>query len=183
MTNNAQHSSSVGHIFMIGVATFCVWFFASLSVILQTPSIISPFSVPVVLPTLLVSMLGWPHWLTAILGGLPIASVFIVLTIRGSHRTRLQERVSISNASIIFITLVALVSVLMHAVLFQNGLQVQGLFHIFTIYVFNILCITTIPVLYWRHFKCPNLKNYLLFHTFFFSWLGFSAFPWLGELL
>lgn len=159
----------------------CVWFFASVSVIASSPQVYSPFSFPVAIPALIVSMLDLPYAITITLGAFPLVLIYVVWLVRGLSKQK--ESISIDNLSVIIVTITALLSVIINALSFQYGLQYQGIFHTLGICLVNVLCILSLPVLYWRHLKRKTISSYIAFHTFYFSWLGFSAFPWLGELL
>jgi hypothetical protein len=163
------------------LGAFCVWFFASLSVMASTPQIYSPFSFPVAIPALIVSILDFSHALTIMLGAFPLVVIYVVWISRSLSRQK--ESISIDNLSVIIVTATAFLSVILNALSFQYGLEYQGMFHTIGICLINVLCILSLPVLYWRHFKQQSISSYIAFYTLYFSWLGFSAFPWLGELL
>jgi hypothetical protein len=165
----------------IVLGAFCVWFFASLSVMANSPQIYSPFSFPVAIPALIVSILDLSHAITIVLGALPLVVIYAVWIVRGLIKQR--ESISIDNLSVIIVTATALMSVIFNAMSFQHGLEYQGMFHTLAICVINVLCILILPVLYWRHFKQKSVSSYVVFFIFYFSWLGFIAFPWFGELL
>jgi hypothetical protein len=171
------------------LGAFCVWLFACMSIMASSPQVYSPFSLPVAIPALIISILELAPILTVMLGGLPLVLVYVLCVYKGllaatvSNQTIQESNLSIGNLSVVLVTFSALVSVLINALSFQDGLQYHGLFHTLMIYCINLLGILSLPVMYWRHFKKASVNTYIAFYAVYFSWLGFSAFPWLGDLL
>jgi hypothetical protein len=182
--------NSVGQAkFKILLGAICVWLFACISIMAAVPQVYSPFSMPVAIPALIVSTLELSPILTIVFGAFPLVLTFTVCVSKGlltQISGSLPEQDSslyIGNIAAVLVTFSALLSVLVNALSFQHGLQYHGLFHTLMIYSVNLFCILCLPVMYWRHFSKKSVSTYLSFYTFYFSWLGFSAFPWLGELI
>lgn len=160
------------------VCTILVCACSMLSVSAQSPAIYSPFSMPVVIPSLLASILDLPHLVTAFLGAVPISAVFFVCMLKGSAKD-----LTISNMGVILVTITAFVAVMFNAFGFQSGLEHQGMAHTFAITALNLGFVMALPIMFWRYRKQPTVFTYLGFYSVFFIWFGFSALPWFGELL
>ena len=162
---------------LLAIGTLCVMCAAMLSVASSTPSVLTPFSIPALMPTVLASITQLPHPVIAFLGALPISTVYAICMAKGS-----QHNLTISNSSIVLITFSALLAVIYNALYFQQGVELRGLMHTVLLSLLNIVFITSLPMTYWRYLYNKSLFSYLRFYTLFFVWLGFCAFPWYGQV-
>jgi hypothetical protein len=62
------------------------------------------------------------------------------------------------------------------------GLQYQGPRYTAFVFVANILWLVVLVIAFLRFWRAPSFGGNLLFHWMLFAWLGWYAFPYLGEL-
>jgi len=168
-------------ILVIAVAAIVVWLAAYLSIHDQMPSPSSPFSLVAVLPAFLIARIArwWmPSNLSLILSSAPLAIFFIVWSF-----PTLRIHPALPRRSIWLFLLFAPMSALFLWASWPYGLKYQGLHHTVLVSTFNAAFILALSGLVIVGRRSPARFISLAFHTLLFGWLGWCAFPWLGELL
>ena len=142
------------------------------------PKIYSPYSFTVVIPVFMLYALALPGPLMLLLASLPNALLFLLST-----RSTAHENFKISRLFTGISVLLVLLSLIFLFVSYDYGIQYQGLKHTLFMYLFNGIYIVSLIAAYIANNRKPSLNNSLVFRILFFCWLGWCAFPWLGELI
>ena len=90
---------------------------------------------------------------------------------------------SIGKSFKVISVLIGALSVLYLMASFVYGYKYQGLTHTLVICIYNAIFIVALYKLYLANMVEPSLNKAFVFRLTFFVWLGWCAFPWLGELL
>jgi hypothetical protein len=64
----------------------------------------------------------------------------------------------------------------------RYGIEYQGLQHTLAMYAINGMALAALFLVFRRNSTGPSFPTNYLFHWLLFAWLGFAAFPYLGEL-
>ena len=156
---------------IIGVLAFPLLMLLSWKTIsFGTPTLDSPFNIPVVLVTLLSDSM--------FLGVLFIPLCFVVWcwpVLLGAAYLPLR--------SIVLLGISVTLSVLWHIVGFSYGIQYQGIDFVIGVSIVNLLFVCILITLAVIGRRRPQYHFNLLFHVALFAWLAYYAFPYLGELL
>ena len=156
------------------------------------PRIYSPYSFSVVMPAIIFATDGMGVAIAYLLSSAPVLILYLIFSIFISRnknvfsKTTYAERKPsyiVSKRTRIFAILLVLLSVCFNAIGFSTGLKYQGLLHTISMYAFNLLFISALVVAYIFNRNSPTPTNCLGFNILLFSWLGWVAFPWLGELI
>jgi hypothetical protein len=148
-----------------GIAAMFSW----LTISSGAPTLGSPYNLPVVLVALISG--------SVLLASLLIPIVFLAWcwpVLRGASVVPLR--------SIVLLVLSIELSTAWHFVGFDYGIQYQGQDYVTGVVIVNILfavLLVTLAALGRRH---PQYWRNLAFHLAFFTWFGYYAFPYLGEL-
>lgn len=142
------------------------------------PKIYSPYSFTVVIPVFMLYALALPKALLLLSASLPNALLFLLSTRSTSH-----ENLKISRFLTGISALLVLLSVIFLFVSYDYGVQYQGLHHTLFMYLFNGISICSLIATYNANNRKPSINNFLAFKVLLFCWLGWCAFPWLGELI
>ena len=149
-----------------------------LSMVANYPKMYSPYSFTVVIPTLLASSLELPKFVIYLLGTFPLAAIYFIWSL-----FFIKKPFLIPKPTIILAGIFILLSIVFNINSYKYGLQYQGQAHTFLMYGYNIAIIGLLTFILKRNMSAPNIINGLGFNIVLFSWLGWVAFPWLGELI
>jgi hypothetical protein len=142
------------------------------------PKIYSLYSFTVVIPVFMLYALALPDPLLLLFASLPNALLFLLSTRSTAHEnfkiSRLFTGISASLVSL---------SIMFLFVAYDYGVKYQGLNHILFMYLFNGIFICSLIAAYIANNRKPSINNALVFRVLLFCWLGWCAFPWLGELI
>jgi len=137
------------------------------------PTLLCPLPCLTVVPAFLLSSMHLEH--AAILIPLILFFAWNPSLFRGSS--------TIPKRTYILFVTATVMSVIWFIVGWKYGLQYQGPAYTHYICVLNIAYIAGIgATLLLRRNRNPSFAFNLLFHLAFFAWLGWYAFPYLGEL-
>jgi len=149
---------------------------SSLTMIANYPKIYSPYSFVVVIPAFMFSALELPKFILYFLAALPNALCFLLwskFTVKGEF---LIQKTTFNLSRILVI-----LSILLCITSYNYGIKYQGLSHTLFIYLFNVFFIGALYKVYLINRIKPSINNSILYNILLFSWLGWCAFPWLGE--
>lgn len=162
--------------FVIG--TLLLWAVAYSTISANYPKLYSPYSFAVVIPLMsLYEVLGG-HLVTFVAATLAIPLSFAAWSLpllKGEKR--IPKRTKIAATVLVSLSLVFL------ALSWSYGVKYQGTTHTVAMYVFNALFWAALLVVGRRNLREPSYGYNFLFHWLLFAWLGWVAFPWLGELI
>jgi hypothetical protein len=139
-----------------------------LSVATPTPSILSPYSVAVVLPY----FIGGPF--------LAYSVCPILFLLSGVHLLRGESRVPVLS-SLVFFALSASSAVWM-VWGWNPGLRHYGFGHTATLFALNGAILAALLGLHRKARRRPSFPKSLLFHWLLWAWVGWGAFGWLRQL-
>jgi hypothetical protein len=165
----------------VALAATFVWLAGYLSVWAPVPAPFSPYSLPTVVPELFAAELFQPNIPDSILsalGAVPLALIFVVWSF-----PRLRIPTKLPLRSMILFTLVATLSLVLLRTSWLDGMQHQGGYHTRLLAVCNGILLLALLCLLFAGLRRPSPVVNLTFHTILFSWVAWSAFPWLGELI
>jgi hypothetical protein len=142
------------------------------------PKVYSPYSFIIVIPVFMLSVIALPSSLLMLLASLPNALLFLLST-----RSIANENLKISRLLTGISALLVSLSVIFLIVSYDYGVQYQSLHHTLFMYLFNGIFICSLIAAYIANNRKPSINNSLVFRVLLFCWLGWCAFPWLGELM
>jgi len=155
-----------------------LWIICYFTICADYPKIYSPYSFPVVIPLLILSDLLNSSFIAIVVSTLIVPILFML-----SIKYFLQDSYRITNVFKIVVFVIMLISTIFLLTGWRYGIQYQGYRHTIAMYIFNAMFITILFILNRiNKIKSSYISNFL-FQWIFFSWLGWSAFPWLGELI
>ncbi len=158
------------------VGAIILWVIAYATIHANVPTIYAPFSLIVVVPTLLLSPFKQP--IASLLGPMTIPILFAVWSfalLKGQKQ--IPKRTKIAAVILILLSLVLL------AQSWKYGIRSQGIVHVLAMYIFNLFLWISLFFIYRSNAKHASYVSNFLFHWVLFAWLGWVAFPWLGELI
>jgi hypothetical protein len=100
-----------------------------------------------------------------------------------STRSTAYENLKISRLLTGISALLVSLSVIFLFVSYDYGVQYQGLHHTLFMYLFNGIFIFSLIATLIANNREPSINKSLVFRVLLFCWLGWCAFPWLGELM
>jgi hypothetical protein len=156
---------------------------AALTMATNVPSAVSPFSISVVLPAMfLLELVTWRAWFP------PWGAFLLIATLWASlygawTLTALPRAPAVPLRSKILFGITAALSVLHLAAGASYGVQYQGLIHTAWVSVVGVTSIAGLAALLLVARRSPSTWRFSAFHIGLFCWLGWVAFPWLGELI
>lgn len=163
---------------LIIVGAILVGIIGSMTMIAGVPKLYSPYSFTVVIPALFSSNLNFPPLIFRAVSVLPLVVFFLLWSfsfVKPPFKITLAQKI----ISGIFIIL----SVVFNAASFGYGLKYQGELHTYLMYSYNIIILLCLSLIVWKNAKKPSLNSCIGFGVLLFAWLGWVAFPWLGELI
>jgi len=149
-----------------------------LSMVANYPKLYSPYSFAVVLPTLFVTALELPKVFTYLLGVLPISVLYLVWSL-----SYIKPPFIVPRPTIILAAIFIVLSIAFNVASYRYGVQYQGQAHTLLMYGYNLVFIGGLAFILKRNSLEPSFLSSLAFNIVLFSWLGWVAFPWLGELI
>jgi hypothetical protein len=147
-----------------------------LSVSAGTPAPWSPLPLAVIVP--IMAVVDRLHRLAFLLGYLTPAAAFVLFSLpllRGADRIPFYARRTA------FVLVVLNLAELAMSV--SPGLQYQGGVQVAAMLVLNAAFVAGLVAVSLRNERVPSFASNLAFHALLFAWLGWCAFPWLGELI
>jgi hypothetical protein len=88
----------------------------------------------------------------------------------------------VPRRSIVLLVILASLSVVYFTTSRRYGVRYQGPAHTLAVACINMLMLAALAFLAFHIAHRPNRAGPVIFHTLLFVWLGWSAFPYLGEL-
>ena len=162
--------------FIIGA--LLLWGLAFATVSAGYPKIYSPYASAVVIPIfLLLEIFRGSH------GVIYLATLFIPIIFFVWSWPLLKGQVHIPKRTSILAIILILLSVVDLGMSWKYGVKYQGMVHTIAMYAFNAGFWFILLWLYWKNSKIDSFTTNFLFHWFLFAWVGWVAFPWLGELI
>ncbi|RUO65412.1 hypothetical protein SAMN06297229_1185 [Pseudidiomarina planktonica] len=162
----------------VTIGFLLVWVISSLTMVAGYPEVYSPYSFTVVIPVFLFYGMGVPEALIALIASLPNALLFWASTIPVMRGNAKVSRILIGISGLLM-----LISIGFLFMSYSYGVQYQGLEHTILIYLFNAILIGVIATVLVKNYRRPTINNSLLYSSLLFSWLGWCALPWLGEMM
>lgn len=140
-------------------------------VLTGTPSLIAPF------PTLTILVaFAWP-------GGFPWAAILVPSSLFFAWRPNLlRGEIRIPQRSLALLAILTLLTIFDFVFEWKDGLHYQGSRFTYVTCAVNIGWLLLLWALFVRAWRKPSFHNNLLAHWLLFAWLGWYAFPYLGEL-
>jgi hypothetical protein len=163
---------------LIILGAILVGIIGSMTMIASFPKLYSPYSFTIVIPALFVSSLNLPPLVFRVVSVLPLVVLFLLWSfsfVKPPFRITLTQKI-ISGLFIIL-------SVVFNTASFSYGLTYQGELHTYLMYTYNIILLLCLSLILWKNAKKPSLNSCMGFGVLLFAWLGWVAFPWLGELI
>lgn len=133
-----------------------------------TPTIVSPYSVPLVLP----AFMGVPRLVV----GMAVGLVFAAWS-----RQMLRQEFHIPRRSLVLFVAGIVLSVTNFIAGWPDGVQFQGRAYVATCLGISIALALILTVILLRNRAVPSARNFLAFHVGLFGWLATYAIPYLGE--
>jgi len=157
---------------------FLVLVVSSLTMSAGYPKIYSPYSLTVVIPLLALNTLGLSGILLVFCASLPKALLFFASTVPTMRGNAKVGRILAGLSAILM-----LLSIGFLFIFYDYGVQYQGKQHTLLMYLFNATLIGATITVFLVNFSRPTVNSSLLYSCLLFCWLGWCAFPWLGELI
>ena len=149
---------------------------SSLTMIANYPKLYSPYSFFVVLPALIASALELPKILLLFIAALPNTLFFLLWS-----KYTVKDKFLIHKATLKLSCAFVLLSIFFCITSYSYGIKYQGLEHTLLMYCFNLVFIGSLYKVYLINRIKPSINNCLFYNVLLFIWLGWCAFPWLGE--
>lgn len=158
---------------------------SSLTVVAEDLKVYSPYSLTVVISFFLFYGIDFaeiitslPKALVALILSLPNALLFLASTI-----PIMRGNVKVSRILIGISVLLMLLSIGYLFTSYSYGIRYQGLRYTVSIYLFNAILIGLIATVLVKNYRKPTINNSLFYSSLLFGWLGWCAFPMLGEMM
>jgi hypothetical protein len=165
--NNMNHKlQRLGAVAAFGLVLISSW----LTIALGTPSLLSPFNIPVFLAALISG--------SSLLASLLMPAIFLAWSWPVLTRSAV-----LPIRSVIFFALCLGLSCLWHIVGIDYGIRYQGRDFVVGVSTINAIFCSMMVALAMIGRRHPQYWLNLSFHMLFFTWLGYSAFPYFGELM
>lgn len=137
------------------------------------PTILSPFPALTIIPALLLAQRHLEH----------AAALIPTLLFLSWNSQLFRGTGKIPKRSYISFVLLTVLSAIYLALSWKWGLRYQGPQHTAIVCSINVAWLGLLGLAFRRGLKADtNFQTSLLLHWMFFAWLGWYAFPWLGEL-
>ncbi len=163
---------------------FLVAIAGTLSIAWRMPSIFSPYSAIVLWPMwslpymLNIPMSEIPKDLGLVFGILPLTILYYIWTFAFIKR----PYVICKPTKYLALILVAL-SVVFLIANYEEGVIFRGPLYPLVICCLSAILVGCMVILFNHNKRKPSLNTSLGFNVLLFSWLGWIAFPWIGELI
>jgi hypothetical protein len=159
---------------LVGVAGF-------LSIRGNVPSMSSPYAMVSTVPALWIFELNdglLTQFALFALASLPLVAGFLI-----SSAHLFQGRDQIPKRSVALLAVLAVLSVACFWSSWSYGIEYQGTAHTVYAAALNTIFVIAALGLLVLNERTPRFSSNLAFHGVVFAWLGWCAFPWLGELI
>jgi len=93
-----------------------------------------------------------------------------------------RQQSNLPKRTIGIVGVLSLLTIVDFVLEWKYGLQYRGARHTIAVYIVNILWLVVLWGALIRAWRRPTFKANLLAHWILFAWLGWYAFPYLGEL-
>ncbi len=163
---------------LIVLGSIIVITFGLLTVIANYPKIYSPYSFTVVIPIIFLEKYQLNQYLWLLLGAMPVVILYLFWSL-----IFIKDTWKISKPSILLAIIMIISSIVFHAVSFEYGIQYQGILHTLVMCLYTLSTIGILTIIVKKNIYQPTIKTCLSFHIILFSWLGWTALPWLGEMI
>jgi len=163
---------------LIIVGAVLVGAVGAMTMIAAYPKLHSPYSFTVVIPALLIYDLNLPPFVMRVACVLPLVTLYLAWSF-----AFLKSRFKITLTQKVVSGLLVILSAVFNVNSFGYGLKYQGEFHTYIMYAYNISLVLGLSLILWANTKKPSFNSYISFSVVLFAWLGWVAFPWLGELI
>ncbi|MFZ0963226.1 MAG: hypothetical protein WAO35_20385 [Terriglobia bacterium] len=140
------------------------------------PTLYGPLPFITILPAFVLSNPRFPYSTEYIASLIPVVLFFLW------NPGLLHEQSSVPKRTIAAAALLSALTVVYFAGSWHDGVKFQGGPYTLTIFIINF---AWLALLWWLIVRCwrhPAFTTNLLSHWVLFAWLGWYAFPWLGEL-
>jgi hypothetical protein len=172
------HEESMSFKLRIIIGSLIVMVASCLTMIASEPKVYSPYSLSVVIPALIFSSKEMGQITIGLLASVPTLLLYLIFSI-----TSIKPKYTISKPTIGMAVTLVILSVAFNIHGYQYGIKYQGTLHTHLMYAYNLVLLSLLSAVYFLNFKKPNAANCLGFNVILFSWFGWVAFPWLGELI
>ncbi len=152
------------------VFTFCI-----LTLVLDE-SLYPPNCMSVFIPALFTSILSQNLFLIAFFAAFPTVFLYLVWSFYF-----INTKFKISKPTVILSIILIILSVIANISSYQYGVRYQGFPHTILMYSYNLVFLLVLAIAYKANKSNPNQNNCLGYNILLFSWLGWCAFPYLGE--
>jgi len=136
------------------------------------PTILHPFPAITVLPAFFLASVHL--WMAGAI--VPVVIFFLWNPRLSQGETRVPKR------SYVLLAVAAFLSIIWFVFGWKLGLQYQGPTYTHWVFAINVAWIAILAVSIVRCQRANSFASNLIFHWLFFAWLGWFAFPYLGEL-
>ncbi len=137
------------------------------------PTLHSPLPLLTVLPALALS--AWHLEYLAIL----VPSVLFFLWTPGVRKNSWPD---IPKRTIVLLSLLTVLTVVYFVAGWSDGIRYQGLRHTKVVCIISVAWLVALWLVVVRCWSQPSVTGNLILHWLLFAWLGWYAFPYLGEL-
>ena len=155
-----------------------VWFASIATMSADTPCLYSPFSAIVVIPALFLNSYPITRSLSE-----PITALVGPILFAAWSFPLVTGQVGIPKRSRMLAIVLVILSTIFLVGSWAYGIKYQGMVHVIAMYLFNLVFWIGLFVTERNNARNPSFVSNLTFHTLFFVWLTWVAFPWLGELI
>ena len=138
------------------------------------PTLHSPLPLLTVLPALVLS-----RWHVQYLAILVPSVLFFFLWTPG---VRKNSRPDIPKRTIALLSLLTVLTVVYFVASWSDGIRYQGLRHTKVVSIISVAWLAALWLVVVRCWRKPSVIGNLILHWLLFAWLGWYAFPYLGEL-
>ena len=94
----------------------------------------------------------------------------------------IRQQSNMPKRTVGLVGLLSILTIVDFVLVWKYGLQYQGTRHTIAVYTINVLWLAVLWCTVIRAWRRPSFLANLLSHWVLFAWLGWYAFPYLGEL-
>ena len=161
-------------VFVLGALT--LWGIAYLS-IWNCTSFASPGSLAVIFPAFMLVDCFESDFIALLISAAGIPLIYALWSFPLFSGQNIIPRRSKTLAAVLI-----LLSIVYFTIAWSDGVQWQGALHTAIVCFFNLLFLVLLIVLARLNDLKPSYVSNFIFHLVLFAWLGWVAFPYLGEL-
>ncbi len=160
------------------LAGACIVFLAcALTISSGYPRWYAPFSLPVVIPAMLLDVnVNLSNSILVLVAPIPIVTLYLAWSfLLGRSRT-------IGKASRWLAVFFLALSFVWYCLGILQGIDYQGSIHTLLMIGFSLVFLGVLSLIFMVNRQNPSRLSAQFFHIVLFTWLGWVSFPWLGEL-